>query len=201
MAISLGGGGSASQINEIITLNRDENVVTLADGRVYLKGGVVETTTSNYPDAKTSFLNTSSFSVSSEESTPYGLAYDGTYLWVAGGAGDDVTKWSTAGVYQNVSFSTASQDGLVFGIEWDGTNFWASGYLNRKIYKYNSSGVYQNFYIDVSSQTTTPYSSAWDGSHLWVIGRSEATVFKYNSSGTYQGVSFSVAAQESSPAA
>ena len=54
MAIKLGGGGgSASQINEVIALNSLANTVTLADGRVYLKGGVFETNTSAYPNAAT----------------------------------------------------------------------------------------------------------------------------------------------------
>ena len=44
MAIKLGGGGgSASFINEIVTMNKSDSVVTLGDGRVYLKGGVFET--------------------------------------------------------------------------------------------------------------------------------------------------------------
>ena len=45
MAITLGGGGgSASQIDEVVTLSSTADTVTLADGRVYLKGGTYETT-------------------------------------------------------------------------------------------------------------------------------------------------------------
>ena len=51
MAIKLG-GGSTSQINEVVSLSNTADTVTLADGRVYLKGGgVLETDPSVYPSA------------------------------------------------------------------------------------------------------------------------------------------------------
>ena len=59
MPITLGGGGgSASQINEVVTLNNSADTVTLAMGECTLKGGVVETTLSTYPLAS-SFNNLS----------------------------------------------------------------------------------------------------------------------------------------------
>ena len=52
MAIKLG-GGSTSQINEVVSLSNTADTVTLADGRVYLRGGVLETDPSVYPSAAT----------------------------------------------------------------------------------------------------------------------------------------------------
>ena len=50
MAIKLG-GSSTSQINEVVSLSNTADTVTLADGRVYLKGGLLETNLSTYPNA------------------------------------------------------------------------------------------------------------------------------------------------------
>ena len=56
MAIKLGGGGgSASQINEVVTLNNTADTVTLSDDRVYLKGGVFQTDLTVYPNAYSDF--------------------------------------------------------------------------------------------------------------------------------------------------
>ena len=94
MAISLGGGGSASQVNEIITLNNTASTVTLADGRVYLKGGVVETNVSAYPLAPSSVQAAGlSFSVAAQATTPSGITWDGTYFWVAGSGTGYINKY------------------------------------------------------------------------------------------------------------
>lgn len=191
MATSLGVKTGASQIGEVVLLNRQENVVTLADGRVYLKAGVVETTPATYPDAPTRFLKTAEFSVADQEGTPTDVAWDGSYLWVVGQAGNDVTKWSTSGTYQNVSFSVASQTTSAFGITWDGTYFWVNDLTT--VYKYNSSGTYQNVSFSLSSQTTAATGIEWDGSNFWVVAQNN-NVYKYNSSGVYQNVTFSVSA-------
>jgi hypothetical protein len=139
MAIKLGGGGggSASQINEVVLLNDTADLVTLSDGRKYLKGGVFETTLSTYPDASISFqyLGTS-FSVGSQDTAPQGITWDGTHFWVIGYGTDAVYKYTSAGVYTGTSFSVASQETFPSGITWDGTHFWVVGDATDKVYKY-----------------------------------------------------------------
>jgi len=191
MAISLGGGGSASQIGEVVLLNRQENVVTLADGRVYLKADVVETTTSTYPDAPTRFLKTAEFSVAAQDGTPTDVAWDGSHVWMVGQEGDKVYKYNSSGVYQNVFFSVASQTTTPFGITWDGSYFWVNDLTT--VYKYNSAGAYQNVSFSLSSQTTAATGIEWDGSNFWVVAQNN-NVYKYNSSGVYQNVTFPVTA-------
>ena len=103
MAIKLGGGGSASQINEIVTLNNTADTVTLSDGRVYLKGGVYETNPSTYPLATTGYQYTGfNFSVGTQATTPTGVTWDGTYYWVVGDDTNTAYKYTAAGVYQSV---------------------------------------------------------------------------------------------------
>ena len=195
MAIKLGGGGgSASQINEVVALNNTDNVVTLDDGRVYLKGGVFETTTSTYPLAHSATTYTgTSYYVGSQDIQPRDVTWDGTYFYVLGRQHDSVKKYNASGVYQNVSFSVASQEGQPNGITYDGSHLWVIGNATNKAFKYTTSGTYTGVFFSTSSETTSSGASsiAWDGTHFWVADWDTEEVYKYNSAGTYQNVSFS----------
>ena len=124
MAIKLG-GGSTSQINEVVSLSNTADTVTLADGRVYLRGGVLETDPSVYPSASTITGYTgTSFSTLSQDTGAIGITWDGTHLWVVGSSNDAVYKYTAAGVYTGTSFSIAGQTTTPSDIAWDGTFFW-----------------------------------------------------------------------------
>ena len=202
MAISLGGGGSASVINETININSTENLITLADGRVYLKGGVTSTDLATYPDATGGFAYTgTSFSTAGQASDESDIGWDGTYFWVLDRGNSRVYKYNDSGVYQSVSFSVSSQDTLMWGIVCVGSDFYTCGAQNRKVYKYNSAG---NFQSDFSVLSEGPYSYGltYDGTHLWVInsdGSSGVYAHKYTTAGTYQNVSFKLSDEDSSP--
>ena len=195
MAITLGGGGSASAINEKKEFNSNANLITLDDGRVYLKGGVTETNVSAYPDATQGFAYTGfTFSTSSQDGEPAGVTSDGTYLWVLGGVNRSIFKYSMAGVYQNVSWSAFAQTGgNVDDVMWDGSHFWVVSNSNDAVYQYSASGVYQNVSFSVASQISVPRGIAWDGTYFYVVDQDTDRAYKYNASGTYQSVSFLVA--------
>jgi hypothetical protein len=195
MAISLGGGGSASQVNETIDINSAENLITLEDGRVYLKGGVTSTDLTTYPDATTTLAYSGfTFSVGAQDGEPQGVTSDGTYLWVLGSNNNSVFKYSMAGVYQNVSFSVGSQTGgNIDDVMWDGSHFWVVSNSNDAVYKYNASGVYQNVSFSVASQMGVPRGIAWDGTYFYIVDQTNDRAYKYNAGGTYQNVSFVVA--------
>ena len=205
MAITLGGGGSASVINEKKEFNSAENLMTLADGRVYLKGGVSSTDLSTYPDATAALAYTgTSFSDSAQVNQPAGITWDGSFFWVVDrGSTNSVFKYNALGVYQNVSFSVGNQGTNPTDIVWDGSFFWvinnaASPY--KRVSKYNASGVYQNVFWEYNSVTTMEGQGlAWDGTFFYVIGNSTDTIRKFNAAGVDQGVSYSVAAQETDP--
>lgn len=205
MAITLGGGGSASVINETININSAENLITLDDGRVYLKGGVSSTDTSTYPDATTALAYTgTSFSDSAQVNQPAGITWDGSFFWVVDrGSTNSVFKYNAQGVYQNVSFVVGNQGTDPTGIVWDGSFFWvinnaASPY--KRVSKYNASGVYQNVFWEYNAVTTMDGEDlAWDGTFFYVVGNATDTIRKFNAAGVDQGVSYSVAAQETNP--
>ena len=194
MAISLGGGGSASQVNETIDINSAENLITLEDGRVYLKGGVTETDTTTYPDATAGLAYTgTSFSTAGQASLESDIAWDGTYFYVLErGSSGAVYKYNVSGVYQNVSWSVASQDQGMQGIVSVGSDFYMAGNGTNNIFKYNSAGVYQNVSFSVGSVAPQPNAIAYDGTYLWILSNSNQRVYKYTTAGVYQNVSFSV---------
>jgi hypothetical protein len=199
MAISLGGGGSASVINETIYINSTENLITLEDGRVYLKGGVTSTDITTYPDATAGLAYTGvTFSTASQASFESDIDWDGTYLYVlerGSTANGRVYRYNTSGVYQNVSWSVASQDNEMQGVVCVGSDFYLCGAQYDKVYKYNSAGVFQSDF-SVSTNGRDPNAIAYDGTYLWVLSYYHSTVYKYSLAGVYQNVSFSVVAQD-----
>ena len=194
MAISLG-GGSASQVNETISMNSTENLITVDDGRVYLKGGVTETNVSAYPDARAGLAYTGTTFSTSAHTDESDIGWDGTYFWVLARGNGRVYKYNASGVYQNVSFGV-SQDNAMWGIVCVGSDFYLCGTQNYKVYKYNSGGVFQSDW-SVQSQATSPMAITYDGTHLWVLNN--GTAYKYTTAGVYQNVSFSVLSQDSNP--
>ena len=205
MAITLGGGGSASQINEVILLNNDANTVTLADGRVYLKGGVYETNPSTYPLASLSFQQAGiNFSVAAQDNVPLGIAWDGTHYWVGGNQTARVYKYTSAGVYTGTNFSIGNEMSTPYNIVWDGSYLWVfggGGLGGNTVFKYNSAGVYQNVSWSSVAQTGTySYGMTWDGTHFWITHPTTFLAYKYNSSGVYQNASIDFSGQITSGA-
>ena len=193
MAISLG-GGNASVINETIDINSTENLITLADGRVYLKGGVTETNVAAYPDATAGLAYTgTTFSTAAQISSVDGesdIGWDGTYFWVIDRGDSRLKKYNASGAYQSVSYGLY-QDTALQGIVCVGSDFYLCGSQNHKVYKYNSSGVFQSDF-SVAAQGQYPHAIAYDGTYLWVLSNGNQTVYKYSLAGVYQNVSFSV---------
>ena len=204
MAISLGGGGSASVINETIDINSTENLITLEDGRVYLKGGVASTDLTTYPDATAELAYSgTSFSVASQAITPTGIAWDGSHFWVVDGYQNRVYKYNSAGVYQSFSFAVGPQGTNPTDIVWDGAYFWVMNNQTspgKKVSKYSAAGVYQNVSWEYNAVTNMDGEGlAWDGTYFWVVGNVTDTIRKFNAAGVDQGVSYSVAAQATNP--
>tara|TARA_R110001606_G_C15284935_1_gene640948 strand:- start:240 stop:1103 length:864 start_codon:yes stop_codon:yes gene_type:complete len=199
MAIKLGGGGgSASQINEVVTLNSNADTVTLSDGRVYLKGGIVESNPATYPLASTSILQSGiSFSVGAQENQPNSVTWDGTHYWVIGTSADTAFKYTAAGVYTGTSFSVAGQMTVPRGITWDGTFFWVISNNNATAYKYNSAGTYQNVSWNATG-TTGCMDIESDGTHFYITDAAQKKVYKYDSAGA-SVANYDVTAQASSP--
>ena len=196
MAIKLGGGGgSASQVNEVVFLKDTANVITLDDGRVYLKGGVYETDLTLYPDATSELVNAEKFNYAANMSSAHAdaMCSDGTHLYLLNQYDNKVYKYTKAGAYV-AQYSISAGNNTLQAIEWDGTNFWISS-SGTYVYKHNASfsrdaNATYNLTAQVGSQTIK--GIAWDGTHFYVLDYNRR-VFKYNSSWVYQNVVWGVA--------
>ncbi len=125
-------------------------------------------------DLSASAYDSKSFSVTSQETTPKGIAFktDGTKVYIVGNTSDTIyqyslsTAWdiSTAS-YDSVSFSTSGQEGyptsLVF--KSDGLKMFLMGQGNARVYSYTlstawdvSTASYDSVFLTVTTQVTTP---------------------------------------------
>ena len=146
MAISLGGGGSASQVNDNKVINSVANSITTESGEVWLKSGVLSTDTTTYPNA-TSLLSGATYtntnwSVASQITYPSGITWDGSFFWVCDRLPNgNVYKYNASGAYQGVSFAT-SGNSENNGIFWNGSHFYIAGSNSGgTINRYNASGA------------------------------------------------------------
>lgn len=164
-----------------------------------------------------------SFSVTSQESTPRGIAFksNGTKMYVVGTVSDTVyqyslsTAWdvSTAS-YDSVSLSVSSEDAtpsdLIFSA--DGTKMYICGDTNNSVFQYTlstawdlSTASYASISFSTASQAVQPEGIAFksDGTVMFIADGTTNTVYQYTlstawdvSSASYASKSFSVASQE-----
>ena len=164
-----------------------------------------------------------SFSVSSQDSAPYDIAFnaDGTKMFMVGPVTDSVYEYSLSTAY-NVStasfvdtFSVTSQDTgpISLAFNSDGTKMFVFGSANDAVYEYALStgfdltGASYSQSFSVSAQESEPRGIAFntDGTKLFVVGKGEDEVNEYSLSTGFDistasySQNFSVAAQDSQP--
>jgi len=150
-------------------------------------------------DVSTASYASKSFSVSSQENTPSGLAFntDGTSMFIVGFSSDTVYQYtlstgfdvSTAS-YASKSFSVSSQETVPSAIAFntDGTSMFIVGEINDTVYQYTlstgfdvSTASYASKSFSVSSQEPGPGGLAFntDGTSMFIVGFINDTVFEY----------------------
>ena len=169
--------------------------------KVYILGNTNDTvfqyTLSTAWDLSTASYDNKSFSISSQGTFPYGLAFktDGTKMYRSDYLNDAIyqyslsTAWdiSTAS-YDSKSLSISSQEGTNTSLFFksDGTSLYILGQTNDTVFQYTlstawdvSTGSYASKSLNVSSQITTPTGLYFkgDGSEMYAIG--SGSVFKY----------------------
>ena len=163
--------------------------------------------------------------VSSQETTPYGVAFssDGTKMYIVGNTNDTVyqytlsTGWdvSTA-TYADKSKLVGSQETNPYGVAFssDGTKMYMVGNTNDTVYQYTLSTAWDvstATYAEKSyheTQEATPYGIAFssDGTKMYIVGYTTDTVFQYTlstawdvSTATYVNKSKLVSSQDTTP--
>jgi DNA-binding beta-propeller fold protein YncE len=187
---------------------------------------VYQFTLSSSFDTSTASYASKSFSVSTQDFSPTGLAFnsDGTKMFMVGYDTDTVyqytlsTAWdvSTAS-YASKSFSVATQNNYPYSLAFssDGTKMFVFDYVFDTVYQYTlstawdvSTASYTSKSFSVATQESLPYGLAFssDGTKMYVVGTSNDTVYQYTlstawdvSTASYTSKSFSVATQESLP--
>jgi len=150
-------------------------------------------------DVSTASYDSKNFSVSTEDTAPFGLFVkaDGTKMYVTGYTGNDIneytlsTAWdvSTASYVQN--FSVDAQDSnpkSVFFIP-DGTRMFVTGIDTDSVYQYSlstawdvSTASYSGTSFSVASQETNPSGLFFksDGTKMYIVGSITDTVYQYS---------------------
>ena len=148
-------------------------------------------------DVSTASYDSVSFSVTSQDTHPYGLFFnnDGTKMFVVGDAGDDINEYalssgfdiSTASYTRN--FSVASQETNPRHVSFnpDGTKMYVVGTQNDKIQVYSlatgfdlSTASFLRAFA-VNTEDTQPNGITFNanGTKVFLIGESEDKVFQY----------------------
>jgi DNA-binding beta-propeller fold protein YncE len=173
-----------------------------SDGtKMYILGNVNDSvfqySLSTAYDVSTASYDSVSFSVTSQDTQPYGLAFntDGTKMFVGGNTGDDVNEYalstgfdiSTASYTQN--FSVASQETNIRHVSFkpDGTRMYIVG-LADDVYEYklttafdlSTASFFQTFAMNTEDTSTHGITFNSDGTKMFMVGQSQDKVFQYS---------------------
>lgn len=176
-------------------------------------------------DLSTASYDSVSFSVSSQDGSPYKAKFndDGTKMYMVGISTDAVYQYSlstaydlSTGSYDSVTFSVSGQDLTPLGLSFkpDGTKMYVVGSTNDSIFQYSlstafdlSTASYDSVSFSLATQETSPHDAAFSpsGESMYIIGSSGDAVYEYSlstawdvSTATYVQ-NFSISAQDASP--
>lgn len=139
------------------------------------------------------------FSVTTEETSPEGLAFnsDGTKMFIVGGS-DTVYQYSlttpyamATASYDSVSFSVTTEDTSPTSVSFnsDGTRMFILGASTDSVHQYSlttgfdlTTASYDSVSFSVSSQEPTPQGMAFSygGDKLYVVGTGNDTAYQYS---------------------
>ena len=174
-------------------------------------------------DISSASYDSVSFSVSAQDTTPYGLAFNptGTKMFIVGSANDAVFQYSLSSAfdlssasYDSVTLNISAQTTGPFDITFnnDGTKFYIANATGLTVLQYSMSSAYNlatASYDSVSFSTSpqdsnSPRSVAFngDGTKMFITGQASNAVYQYSlssafnvSTASYDSINFSVAAQ------
>ena len=113
----------------------------------------------------------SSFSIGSING--WGIAYDGTYIWLKGNVSTDyIYRMSTTGsIYSSFACPAAGESGL----DYAGGYLWNPSRVSSVVYKTTTAGsVVDSF----TGPATWSFGSTWDGAYFWTTNQANGWVYK-----------------------
>ncbi|MEI7512592.1 MAG: YncE family protein, partial [Candidatus Uhrbacteria bacterium] len=105
-------------------------------------------------------------------SNPYGVAFDGAYIWVTNLSSANVSKIN---VTTNQVVATVAVGTNPAGLAFDGRYMWVA---NQGTSNVSQIDVTTNQVVATTTVGTTPTGVAFDGSYIWVTNYGSATVSK-----------------------
>jgi hypothetical protein len=191
MAITLGGAGGGSEINDQKFINSTANLITTESGEKWLKSGVTETSVASYPDASTviSSIANGSFNFT-VTSAPKGIVAIGSDIWIL--YASSMQKFANTGGSALITISSlggSETDARALG--YDGTHLYVVGGQYNWVAKYTTAGVYTNLSFG-TNPASAPRSAAWDGTYFHISNYANSTVYKFTQAGAYSGQSYGV---------
>jgi len=105
-----------------------------------------------------------------QDSSPNGLAWDGTYLWLSDcGAQDMIYKLTTNGeVVSSFAWPIEQDTQGPQGLTWDGEYLRIVSYSTRKVLKLTTEGVWVSEFAAPDPPNQALRGITWDGSTLWL---------------------------------
>ena len=199
--------------------------------KLYMAGNntdsVYQYSLSTANDISTAVYDSVSFSVTSQDTQPYDLAFksDGTKMYILGATGDSVYQYSlstawdlTTASYDSVSFSINSQDEdpRSFSFNSSGTKMYVMGTnLSKTVYQYSlatawgvSTASYDSISLNVSGQAPNALGLTFNstGTKMFVSCINNDRVYQYSlstaddlSTASYDNVSLDVSGQDINP--
>ena len=112
----------------------------------------------------------------SPSSTPFGLAWDGNYLWHSDRSSNLIYQLNPTDGSVIYSFTPPISDPA--GLTWDGSNLWCSDWSGGIIYKLNTAAG--SIISSFASPESNPFGLAWDGTNLWCAETFACRIYKLN---------------------
>ena len=148
-------------------------------------------------DVSTASYDSVSFSVSTQTTTPEGLAFksDGTEMYVCGDPSDDVyqytlsTAWDLSTASYTTFFTTTGVDFTEIAFNSDGTSVFILDRTSNVIIEYSlstawniSTATASGDTLSVSSQESNPKGIAFNatGTKVYIVGETNDTVYQYS---------------------
>ena len=103
---------------------------------------------------------------------PYGVAFDGTHIWVANYGDGTVSKIDAA---SGVVAATITVGNSPSGVAFDGTHIWVANYADDTVSKIAAGTGVVAATITVGDG---PWGVAFDGTHIWLTNINDGTVSK-----------------------
>jgi hypothetical protein len=197
--------------------------------KMYIVGAgasVYQYTLSSGFDLSTASYDSVSFSVTSQETSPRGIAFNltGEKMFIIGQGSDAIYQYTlsiawdvSSASYDSASFSVSAQDttpqDLFFNL--DGSKFFMVGDATDTVYQYSlstpfviSSASYDSVSFSAASQSTGCVALSFNntGTRMFISDYNSDTIYQYSlssgfdlSTASYDSINFSVASQSGNP--